>query len=79
MITSDSTILFDEGMALLTREHEDYEFQKILANLYSMLLAVPKIKVWKYLPLIYKLTKLELAHANCCGLIEDEEDMEIEE
>jgi hypothetical protein len=47
--------------------HEDYEIDLILATLYEEVMAIPRWKIWKWWPIMAKITKLEIEHKDCCG------------
>ena len=47
--------------------HEDHEIDLILITLYEEAMVIPRWKLWKWWPLMSKITKLELEHRDCCG------------
>jgi hypothetical protein len=49
------------------KSHQDFETDRELEALYSLLREIPGWKFWKWIPLSVKVLKAERVHRECCG------------
>lgn len=59
--------LIEQEQALRQRDHEEFEVQKIAADLLFIYLEIPRWKVWAWYPIVRRLVLMEKMHKNCCG------------
>lgn len=50
------------------KSHQDFEVERELADLYFMLLDIPRWKFWEWLPLSFKIHNAACLHKDCCDI-----------